>query len=252
MNTQGIVKLLSNLNLTCLMLVMTSHVGATGELPRFQARDVFDLEYAAEPAVSPDGKHIIFARRSFDIMTDSTRSSLWIARAARTDSASAGAESNSTEPLLADGENYRSVRWSPDGSRIAYLAQSQGKTQIWVRWMDTGRSAVISQLEYSPRSLTWSPDGSQLAFLMDLPDDNKPLKVSMPDKPKGAKWSEPVRYVAEARYQRDGRGIVDPAWTHLFVIPAEGGTPRQVTHKNVDQGGTLAWAADGQSVFMAA
>ena len=48
-----------------------------GEFPKtFQAEDVFELEYANDPRISPDGKYIVYERRSSDIMTDSMRSNI--------------------------------------------------------------------------------------------------------------------------------------------------------------------------------
>jgi hypothetical protein len=40
------------------------------------ALDVFQLEAAAEPRFSPDGATVRYVRRSMDVMTDRTRSSL--------------------------------------------------------------------------------------------------------------------------------------------------------------------------------
>ena len=44
----------------------------------FKNTDVFELEIAADPQISPDGSQIAYARRSNDIMTDRTRSNIWI------------------------------------------------------------------------------------------------------------------------------------------------------------------------------
>ena len=44
----------------------------------FEAEDIFALEYASEPQVSPDGKTVVYIRNSNDIMTDGTHSTLWL------------------------------------------------------------------------------------------------------------------------------------------------------------------------------
>jgi len=94
----------------------------------FTAQDIFSLEVAASPQVSPNGKHIVYVRRSHDIMTDSTRSNLWIVN-------SKGGEHR---PLLSSKANYYSPSWSPDGKRLAYVSNTDGKPQIYLRWMATG------------------------------------------------------------------------------------------------------------------
>ena len=44
----------------------------------FQPLDVFELEYASDSQVSPDGSIIVYARNHFDIMKDSRASELWM------------------------------------------------------------------------------------------------------------------------------------------------------------------------------
>ncbi len=208
----------------------------------FQSEDVFNLEYGADPRVSPDGKQVVYVRRSNDIMTDSTRSNLWIANV----------DGSNNRPLESGAFNASNPRWSPDGSRIAFTSNKEGRTQIYVRWMDTGQTAMISSMQQGAGSLTWSPDGKSLAFTSAVPAKKPGLNVKMPKKPAGAKWSPPVKYVDKARYQADGRGIFDPFYTHIFVIPADGGTPRQVTSGDFHHRGSLSFTPDSQKILFSA
>ncbi len=228
-------------SLTCVLGALFAAQVAADE-SRFSAEDIFNLEYAASPQVSPDGKSVVYVRRSNDIMTDSTRANLWIA----------SVDGSGHRPLLSGKKAFHTPRWSPDGKRLAYLSNQEGKPQLYVRWMDSGQTALISNLQQSASNLTWSPDGKTLAFTMSVEDKSKPLEVKMPAKPEGAKWSESVRYVSKARYQADGKGILEPAYTHIFVIPADGGTARQLTSGNYNHGGTLAWSHDGKQIYFSA
>lgn len=211
-------------------------------IEKFTSEDIFELEAAASPKVSPNGQAVVYVRRSNDVMSDTTRSNLWIA----------DIDGSDHRPLLSGKNNYYSPAWSPRGDRLAYISDQEGKPQLYIRWMDTGQTALISNLQSSASNLSWSPDGKQIAFTMSVKDKTKPLKVKMPAKPKGAKWSEPVKYVTKARYQADGRGILEPAFTHVFVIPADGGTARQLTSGNFNHGGSLSWSMDGQRIYFAA
>jgi hypothetical protein len=40
-------------------------------------KDIFQLEYASDPQISPDGSTIVFVRNRFDIMKDRRVSELW-------------------------------------------------------------------------------------------------------------------------------------------------------------------------------
>ncbi|MDM7860745.1 S9 family peptidase [Alteromonas sp. ASW11-36] len=214
----------------------------TNDQHLFQPEDIFQLEVATSPQVSPNGDHVVYVRRSNDIISDSTRSSIWIA----------DSKGESHRPLLSSTKNYYAPRWSPDGTRLAYLSDTEGKPQLFVRWMDSGQTALVTNVASSPSSITWSPDGKTIAFTMSVDVKEQPLKVNMPAKPKGAEWSESFQYITRARYLADGRGVLDPAYTHIFIVPSEGGTARQLTSGNYHHRGTLSFAADSQAIFFSA
>src|SRR5256885_1970521 len=77
------------------------------ELPpnRFRPIDLFDLEIATDPQISPDGAKVVFVRNFNDIMKDRKRSNLWIVND----------DGSDLRPLTSGNENDNSPRWSPDG-----------------------------------------------------------------------------------------------------------------------------------------
>ena len=111
---------------------------------RFESMDVFQLEYAADPRISPDGSKVVYVRTSMDIMRDRKRSELWIVNA-----------DGSDRRRLSVGS---SPRWSPDGTRIAYMADGQ----IHLRWMDSGETAALTQVTESQAG---SDGRRQVAFV---------------------------------------------------------------------------------------
>jgi Tol biopolymer transport system component len=115
----------------------------------FSARDVFELEYATDPQIAPGGERIAYVRRSNDIMTDRTRSNIWLLRA----------DGSDHRPLLSGTANYSSPRWSPDGTRLAYLSNEERGSQLYVRWIDTGQTALLTNIQNSASNISWSPDG---------------------------------------------------------------------------------------------
>lgn len=202
--------------------------------------DVFELEFAADPQVSPDGKKIVYVRQSNDIMTDRTRANLWIINS----------DGSGHRPLLSGADSYSSPRWSPSGDRLAYISSNEGRgPELYVRWMDTGQTALLSNLLEAPSGIAWSPDGSQLAFSAQVPAAKASL-ATPPSKPEGANWAPPVIVIEQLNYRADGRGIIDPSFQHVFVIPTQGGSARQITVGDFNHRGKLAWAPDGQSIVL--
>ena len=69
--------------LTPALLLAASLPVAAGDTDQSRLRntDIFELEVAADPQISPDGAQIAYVRRSMDIMTDRARSNIWTVRA---------------------------------------------------------------------------------------------------------------------------------------------------------------------------
>lgn len=229
-------------------LLLAGFIGALAALPpavaaerTFSADDVFALEHAADPRISPDGEQIVYERRSNDIMTDSTRSNLWLI------DVDGGAE----RPLVSGAVQASSPRWSPDGGRIAYFVSGEHGTAIHVRWLDSGQNALLATVRESPSSLAWSPDGRWLAFVMPVKAETEPLAKPR-EAPEGAEWAPPVKNIEAVIYRRDGEGFVEPAYAHVFVLPADGGTPRQVTRGDYSHDGEVSWLPDGERILFSA
>jgi dipeptidyl aminopeptidase/acylaminoacyl peptidase len=206
----------------------------------FSASDVFALQVAKEPQISPDGQFIAYIRESNDIMTDQALDTLWLI------DAKTGAQSR----LSMEGEQISSPRWSPDGTRIVYATSSAGGQlhRLLVRAIATGRSATIATLPDSPSAIAWSPNGSEIAYVMSVPESEERFG-SLPSKPNGAVWADPLEITTAINYRIDGIGDVKPSKEHLFLITGAGGTPRQLTFGPFNDKGPLSWTPDGKNIL---
>ena len=217
-----------------LMAQASAGAGGSG-MQKLTLDKYLDWETVSGPQISPDGRQVVYSRGWIDKMNDRRESTLWIANS-----------DGSRKRELVDGA---SATWSPDGTRIAFVAPGEPEgPQIFVRWMDAeGATTQITRLEQSPGSLRWSPDGTQIAFTM-LVEDEEPWPLDMPSRPEGAEWTEGPKIVTRIDYRQDRVGFVDQGHTHLFVVPADGGTPRRLTdglwHHNGPQ-----WTSDGSEIF---
>jgi dipeptidyl aminopeptidase/acylaminoacyl peptidase len=196
----------------------------------------FEMESVSAPQISPDGKQIVYSRGWVDKVNDRSRSAIWVMNADGT-----------KNRFLVEGS---APRWSPDGTRIAYLAEGQPKgTQIWVRWMDAeGATTQVTRVDRSPAGVTWAPDGESLAFVMLVPK-RETWNVRMPARPDGARWTENPRIIERVVYRRDGTGFLEEGYRHVFVVPATGGTPRQLTSGDYDSGNAISWTPDGREIL---
>jgi dipeptidyl aminopeptidase/acylaminoacyl peptidase len=216
-------------------------VPAAGPSRYLAGSDLFGLEWASDPQISPDGRTIAYVRQSNDIMTDKARPTIWLVDAA----------TGQQRPLMAGAGSYFSPRWSPDGSRLAYVAAEGGSPQLYVRWMASGESARITGLPDSPGGLAWSPDGRRIAYSMLVPDD-APKIGSAPAKPEGAKWADPLQVIDRVTYRFDAAGYLKPGYRQIFWVPADGGAPTQLTFGPTNAGGDISWAPDSRSILFSA
>jgi dipeptidyl aminopeptidase/acylaminoacyl peptidase len=75
-------------------------------------QDVFNLQLASDPQISPDGRRIVYVRQFCDIMADKRHSNLWII----------DVNGSNHRPLTTGNFNDTSPRWSHDGTQLIYGA----------------------------------------------------------------------------------------------------------------------------------
>lgn len=174
-----------------------------------------DWERVNGAQLSPNGEQVAYVRSRVDEMNDRWDSEIWLMNA-----------DGSKNRFLVKG---RALRWSPNGDRIAFLAKAEDDTtQLFVRWMDDeGAVSQLTHVQDAPRIIRWSPDGRSIAFRARVPAASEwQIKIAAP--PKGAKWQKNATVIDTMHYRQDRVGMIK-GFDHLFLVPAEGGTARQLT-----------------------
>jgi dipeptidyl aminopeptidase/acylaminoacyl peptidase len=229
----------------CLLLIaLCATISALAQQKsRLLDKETFmEMESVSNPAISPDGKQIVFTRRWVDKIKDQYRSNLWIV----------DVEGARVRELTSGNFSDSSPVWSPDGKRIAFLSDRDGTTQLHVMWLDTREMAQLTHLERPPSGISWSPDGKHIAFTSTVPDNDPILPVKLPERPRNAQWARPAVIVDSLSWARDGVGPIPRGYTHVYVIDSIlGGTPRQITSGKYNHNDPQ-WSSDSKTIYVSA
>lgn len=214
---------------------------AAQEVPdktRLTVDHYLDFEQVRDPQISPDGARVVFTRGWVNKLKDRWESSIWVMDA-----------DGSRNRFLMDGS---SPRWSPDGTRILYMAEAEPNgQQLFVRWMDAeGATSQITREAETPADARWGPMGESIYFTLLVPDAAE-FSIDLPAAPEGAEWTAPPRVVDRVHFRQDRVGFVEEGWTHVFRVPADGGTAQALTEGkwNVSSGFDLT--PDGGALVFA-
>lgn len=237
-------KALRSVAACALMVVLSGLTMAQGDAKkRLLVKETFmEMESVSNPAISPDGRQIVFTRTWVDKLKDQYRSNLWIVEA----------DGIRVRELTRGNWRDSAPVWSPDGKRIAFLSDRDGTNQVHVMWADTGEVAQLTHVQRVPGNLTWSRDGKRIAFTMMEPDNELILPVKLPDRPREADWAKPAVIVNRLTWARDGQGPIPMGYNQVYTIDsALGGTPRQITAGKYSHSDP-EWSADGRTIYVSA
>ncbi len=119
--------------------------------------DLISFKRLGAPAISPDGKKVVFSVLEPNYNEKEQTSDLWIAP---TDGSEKPRKLTATKAAESD------YSWSPDGKSVCFVAKRDGEeeSQIYILNMQGGEAQRFTSLSSGAGSPKWSPDGKQILF----------------------------------------------------------------------------------------
>src|SRR5438309_1437266 len=135
--------------------------GPSGMIPT----DVYELVSVSDPRVSPDGAIAAYVLTTVDREESRYTSAIWIVAVDGT---------AAPRQFTFGPRNDTSPRWSPDGSRLAFVSNrgdEKAKPQLYVIPAEGGEALKLTDLAEGVEDPKWSPDGSRIVFSARVPDE---------------------------------------------------------------------------------
>ena len=118
-----------------------------------KATSLSDLQF------SPDGNHIFYSTKNADFNENKWDRKYHLKNI-----------SNNKDSIMQfDKKSVWGIKWSPSGKYLSYLASKDGKSQIFIKEISTGKAKAISNHSKSISSFYWSHDESKIAFIAKDP-----------------------------------------------------------------------------------
>jgi dipeptidyl aminopeptidase/acylaminoacyl peptidase len=216
---------MKRLGVLCVGVMLCVPMAAFAEGRRaMTVEDLFRFRRVSDPQVNPDGTQVAYVLTSVDLAGNKTTSAIWLA----------ATDGSTQRQLTNSGKKDRHPRWSPDGKRLLFESTRSGESQLWIMDMDGGEARQLTSLSTEASNGMWSPDGKWVGFVSAVYPEysDKPFKESEEANRKRKEEIEksPVKAKVFTRlFYRHWDSYVEDKRQHIFVVPAIGGEPRDLT-----------------------
>ncbi len=207
----------SILALVLSMLIALPLRAAAGGRP-FTFDDLMAIRRLSDPQISPDGRWVAFTVTTVDKAKNTRNTDVWLLP-------TTGGE---PRPLTTHPAADVRPRWSPDGTRLAFVSTRAGTPQIWTITVAGGEPEQLTRFPTGASGVLWSPDGQHVAFTAEVYPDCPDEACTRQREEERARHPVKARIYTRLLYRhwdtwKDGKR------RHLFVIPVVGGTARDLT-----------------------
>lgn len=179
--------------------------------------DLWAMKRIADPQVSPCGKFVVYTLTSYDMETNKGNSDLWLVPVT-------GGE---PKQLTNTPSHESNPRWSPDGSKIAFLADANDLSQIFTLRLEDGKVEQATSCPVDVEEFVWSPDGKHFLFIASVYPEKTLEETAAINKAK--QESKVKARVIDSLLYRHWNHWTDGKFRHAFLVSTTGGKAKDLT-----------------------
>lgn len=200
---------------------LTLFAGAQPRRP-ITFQDMMAMRRLGDISVSPDGRWVLYSATDVDLTRNTRTSHLWIIPI------TGGPGRALTDSMVGESDG----RFSPDGKQILFESARKGGQQIWLADFNTTNGTIgephpLTSLSTETDGAMWSPDGKNILFVSDVYPDCHDDACNQRRDEERAQSKVKARIFTHLLY-RHWDHFTDDKRSHLFLVPAAGGTPRDL------------------------
>ncbi len=210
-----------------------------------QPDSLLSLVFPSDPQISPDGRQVVYVltrtqeedphkpdKSEKDVPKPRYKSAIYLS------------DGGAPKQLTSGEKRDSAPRWSPDGSRLAFVSDRAGKPQLFALPLSGGEARQLTFFKAGAGEAKWSPDGSTLAFL------------SRGDDEEGREERGEALVVTRLRYKFNGAGFLPEQARKLYLLDLQGGQagenqPREL-HAPATEIQDFVWKPDGSGLLFVA
>ncbi len=191
----------------------------------------------------------IYEKLMGDVGVFGTRITYVVKQGARFELQVADADGYGAQTVLASNEPIISPKWSPDGTRLAYVSFERKKPIVYIQSLLTGNRTVAANFKGSNSAPAWSPDGGRLAVVLTK-DGNSQIYVINADGGNAIRLTNTGTIDTEPDFSPDGQWVIFTSdrggSPQIYRVPASGGAPERLTFEG-SYNVSPRYAPDGKS-----
>ncbi len=223
--------------------------------------DLYELRVPLDTQLSPDGRFVAFPVKDVAPGKDGYRTAIWLA---------AADGSAPARQITLGSASDDHLRWSPDGTTLAFLSDrgavlqaggagecpgpaerpADGGVQVWLLPMHGGEARQLTRLPHDVRDIAWSPDGRRMCVVSTAESEQPPRRQERrpgDPPPSDYRFVDRLQYQENDRALRSDAGFVHDRHAHLWLVDVETGALRRLTSGTHDDSGPM-WSPDGRRI----